>query len=162
MEPNARLGGLTTKEGPTVESGRVLVEKEARWARDRDDSSLFGGLRPCKEWGSAACISLSLSLPLSPSLPPPLPPPLPRSLSLPPSLLSLPLLPSFPLFHSTLLTSDFGLGAGCEGEGVVSLLLLELNRRNPSERRRLNFFILLSFPLRVTGGDTGPIACTST
>ena len=52
VEPNALLGGLTTKEGPTVTRGRVLVEKEERWVRVRDDSSLFGGLRPCKnEWG---------------------------------------------------------------------------------------------------------------
>ena len=53
------------------------------------------------------------------------------------------------------LTSDFGLGAGCEGEGVVSRLLLVFNRRKPSESRRLNFFILLSFILSVTGGELG-------
>ena len=68
---------------------------------------------------------------------------------------SLPLSLSLSLSLS-LLTSDFGLGVGCEGEGVVSLLLLELIRRKPSESRRLNFFILLSFPLRVTGGEVGP------
>ena len=70
--------------------------------------------------------------------------------------LSLSFFLSLPLSFSILLTNDFGLGMGCEGEGVVSLLLLELNRRNPSESRRFNFFILLSFPLSVTGGETGP------
>ena len=91
---------------------------------------------------SSALPTLSLSLSLSPS-----------------PLLSLPLS----------LTRDFGRGGvGCEGEGVVSLLVpllaLKFNRRNPSESRRLNFFILLSFPLRVTGGETGPgyiCACES-
>ena len=99
--------------------------------------------------------SLSLSLSLSPSLS--------LSLSLPPSLplplsLSLFLFLSLSLSPLSLLTSDFGLGVVCEGEGVVSLLLVELNRRKPSESRRLNFFILLSFPLRVTGGEAGPMA----
>ena len=60
MEPNALLGGLTTKEGPTVDRGRVLVENEARWERDRDDSTLLGGLRPCEEkdyeWGHDVCV----------------------------------------------------------------------------------------------------------
>ena len=69
------------------------------------------------------------------------------SLSLPP-----------PLF----LTKDFGRGGvGCEGEGVVSLLVpllvLKFSRRKPSESLRFHFFILLSFPLRVTGGDAGPM-----
>lgn len=44
VEPNALLGGLTTKEGPTVAKGAVPVENEERW--ERVGSSLFGGLRP--------------------------------------------------------------------------------------------------------------------
>ena len=77
VEPNALLGGLTTKEGPTVARGRVLVEKEERWVRVRDDSSLFGGLRPCKNERGVCdvhgSLSPSLSLPLPPSLPLPFP-----------------------------------------------------------------------------------------
>ena len=34
-----------------------------------------------------------------------------------------------------------------------------LNRRKPSESRRLNFFILLSFPRSVTPGDVGAVWC---
>ena len=134
-------------------------------------------LPPFSSFLSLSLPSLSLSLSLSlPTLPFSLSPSLLfLSLFHSPLFLSLPLPLSFSLLIFSLLlllslflcsyvqtlpslTKDFGRWVGFDGEGVVSLLLLlALKRRKPSDSRRLNFFILLSFSLllRVTGGELG-------